>query len=143
VSGNYTFLDAREGGSLFEVGGKQLPFRPQHDGYVRFDLSEVLWKGLSLWVDATFTSSNALDAANLRRAPPRRLYGAGMKLAFWYRLFLGIDVRNFTDQRVEQEHLSSPPRPGLTHVPHAISDFAGYPLPGRAFYVTLEWEPSL
>jgi hypothetical protein len=35
--------------------------------------------------------------------------------------------------------LDPPPSPELTQAPTALTDFAGYPLPGRSFYLTLDW----
>ena len=54
-------------------------------------------------------------------------------------MLAGLEVKNLADARVEQVALDPPPRPDLTSVPRAIADFGGYPLPGRAFYLTLEW----
>jgi iron complex outermembrane receptor protein len=143
-SGNYTFLDSRQGTGPWFVSGKSVPFRPQHEAYWRVDLATAVWERVVvLWTDVSFTSGNYLDAANLRRAPPRRFLGAGIKFELWSGFLLGVEARNLADQRVELEQLSSPPRPELTRVPRAVSDFAGYPLPGRALYVTLEWEPTL
>jgi outer membrane receptor protein involved in Fe transport len=91
--------------------------------------------------DAALVSGNHLDPANLNRVPPRALLGAGIKLEIAPRLLAGLEGKNLTDSRVEDIQLDPPPRPDLTSAPRAVADFFGYPLPGRAFYVTLQWEP--
>jgi hypothetical protein len=54
-------------------------------------------------------------------------------------MLLGFEVRNLTDRRLTARELDPPPRPDLTSVPMALSDVAGFPLPGRALYLTAEW----
>jgi len=92
-----------------------------------------------LWSDFTYASPNSLDPGNVSEVPARHLVGAGLKLEVVPRLLVGFEVKNLTDERVEQIELSPPPRPDLTSAPRAIADFFGYPLPGRSFYATAEW----
>jgi vitamin B12 transporter len=117
-----------------------LPQRPRHAVYGRIDVARRLGGRLgALWTDATWIDGNFLDQGNLNRAPPRRLFGAGAKLELVAGLTVGVEARNLADARTETVVLDPPPRPDLSRVPAAISDFGGYPLPGRAFYATVEW----
>lgn len=140
VSGNYTVIDSRQSNTRPSYEGKRLPQRPRHQVYARADLARRAWGRLMvLWTDATITSGNYLDPANISQVPMRRLLGAGVKIEPIAGLLLGVDAKNLTGDRVERIELSPPPRPDLTSSPRAIADFYGYPLPGRAFYVTAEW----
>jgi hypothetical protein len=40
---------------------------------------------------------------------------------------------------VQQLPLDPPPRPDFTATPTALADVAGFPLPGRTVYVSLDW----
>lgn len=143
VTANYTLLGSRQDHTLPSYEGKELPERPRHQLYARADLAG--WapghRLAVLWGDAALSSGNYLDPANLDRAPARALFGAGVKLELWPGLMVAVEGKNLTDQRVESVALEPPPRPDLTSAPRAVSDFFGYPLPGRAFYLTLQWEP--
>lgn len=140
ISGNYTLLDSRQANTRPSYEGKRLPQRPRHQGYLRADLARRVGGRLAvLWADATVTSGNFLDPANISEVPMRRLLGAGLKLEPVVGLLIGIDAKNLTDDRVEYVELSPPPRPNLTTSPRAVSDFYGYPLPGRTIYLTAEW----
>ncbi|HUH01267.1 MAG TPA: TonB-dependent receptor [Kofleriaceae bacterium] len=140
LSGNYTLIDSRQSNTRPSYEGKRLPQRPRHQGYLRADLARrVRGRLLVLWTDATVTSGNYLDPANISQVPTRRLLGVGLKLEPLSGLLIGLDAKNLADERVEHVELSPPPRPDLTTSPRAISDFYGYPLPGRTVYLTAEW----
>jgi len=136
---NYTFVDSRQHSPLVSYDGKRLPLRPRHEAYARIDAH--VWPGrrkVTLWGDVSFTSGNFLDAANNSQVPRRLLVGAGVKTRLSRHWLLGVEVKNVTNTRVESVTLDPPPRPDLASVPRAVSDFLGYPLPGRAFYASLD-----
>jgi iron complex outermembrane receptor protein len=142
VSGNYTFLDTAQRSQLISFDGKQLPGRPRHEGYLRLDWETWAPHGFRIgaYVDGTWVDGNWLDAGNLNRVPTRRFLGAGLTLRF-RDLALTLEGKNLLDETVEEIALSPPPRPDLDSIPRAVSDVLGYPLPGRAFYATLQWNP--
>ncbi len=140
ITASYTYTDSRQRNTLPSYQGKRLPQRPRHMFDARVNVARRWWNRLAvLWVNGTLASGNYLDAANLRSVPARALFGAGVKLEPVPGLLVGVEVKNLTDQRVEDVRLDPAPRPDLTRAPRAISDFFGYPLPGRAVYVTAEW----
>jgi iron complex outermembrane receptor protein len=128
LAASYTFLDARD-----DATGAHLPHRAGHTLYARAGSEAGPVAG---WIDFTHASGNFLDRANLFELPARRLWGAGARLAVSRRTALTAEVKNLTDNIVEDIALDPPPRPDLASVPQPISDFFGYPLPGRAFYAS-------
>jgi hypothetical protein len=48
-------------------------------------------------------------------------------------------VQNLGDERVVHVPLDPPPTPQLTAAPTALTDVAGFPLPGRSFYLSVDW----
>jgi outer membrane receptor protein involved in Fe transport len=141
LTANYTWLETRQDSAIPQFDGKRLPGRPRHQLYVRADVARQLARRLvAVWGDATVVSGNPLDAANLELLPPRRFLGAGIKVELLHGLLLGLEGKNLADARVEQVELDPPPSPELSRVPRAVADFFGYPLPGRAFYATIDWE---
>ena len=142
LSANYTLLVSRQRSPLPSYDGKELPQRPRHQGYLRVDVARRLAGRVAvLWTDATLAAGNFLDPGNATRVPARRFLGAGAKLEIASDLLIGIAGKNLTDARVEAIDLDPAPRPDLTSTPRAVADFFGYPLPGRAFYLTVEWSP--
>lgn len=142
VSANYTFLDTEQVDTLPSFEGKALPQRPRHQLYARVDINRRFGKRRAvLWSDITYVSDNYLDAASLVQVPVRRFIGAGVKFEPGGGLLIGLEGKNLANQRVESFPLSPAPAPELTEVPHAVADFAGFPLPGRALYLTVEWSP--
>jgi iron complex outermembrane receptor protein len=119
LSGQLTFTDARDTTQVAAHLSKQLPLRPRAHADLRVELRRVplLW-GLEggAFVEGDATEGNFLDPANFVRLPPRFLLGAGLNLS-WPHARVVFSARNLTDSR--------------------ISDFGGYPLPGRSFFVTL------
>lgn len=142
LTADYTYLGSRQRDTLPSYEGKELPQRPRHQLHARADLAGHLGSRLVvLFGDASIDGGNQLDPANLNQVPPRSLVGAGIKLELAPRLLLGVDGKNLTDARIETIELDPAPRPDLSRVPRAVTDYFGHPLPGRAFYLTLQWEP--
>jgi iron complex outermembrane receptor protein len=142
LTGNYTHMKTRQVDTLPSYEGKELPQRPRQQVYGRAELAHRLAGRLAaLWGDAALTSGNLLDPANLDRVPDRALFGAGVMMELGAGVSAALEGKNLADQRIEDIPLDPPPRPDLTSAPAAVADFFGYPLPGRAFYLTLQWEP--
>ncbi|HTJ42002.1 MAG TPA: TonB-dependent receptor [Kofleriaceae bacterium] len=139
-AGNYTFADATQRSTQMSYDGKRIPGRPVHELYARGDLARTIDHHLAVvFADVAYTAGSFLDQSNLDEIPPRALIGAGVKVELGGGVLVGVEGKNLGDLRVEQVALRPPPSPDLTSVPRAIADFGGYPLPGRAFYLTLEW----
>ena len=142
LSANYSWVKTRQDSTLPSYDGKPLPHAPEHQLYARLDIAHSLYQRLAvLWSDVSLTSGNYLDLAGLSPVPARRFIGLGMKLETLSKVVIGVEVKNITDEHIESVEYDPPPSPELAHVPRAISDFYGYPLPGRAVYLTLEWKP--
>ncbi|HWM85169.1 MAG TPA: TonB-dependent receptor [Kofleriaceae bacterium] len=142
LTADYTYLRSSQRDTLPAYEDKELPQRPRHQLHARADLAGHVASRLAvLFGDAALVGGNHLDPANLSQVPARALVGAGIKLEVAPRLLVALEGKNLTDARVEHVPLDPAPRPDLARVPRAVSDFFGYPLPGRAFYLTLQWEP--
>jgi iron complex outermembrane receptor protein len=142
LSGNHTWLATRQDSPLVSFDGKPLPHRPRQQVFGRVDVGgAVRGRRVEVWADALWTTGNVLDRAGNGRVPSRKLLGAGVGLDVAPGLQIGVEGKNLTNQRVASVALDPPPRPDLVDVPVAIADFFGYPLPGRGFYVTVEWQP--
>lgn len=141
VRANYTYLVARQRSPLLSYDDKPLPRRPRHQVYARIDLNPRLWEQrLGIWLDTSYVVSSYLDAAGLSPIPARTLIGAGVRASVFGGLSVAVEGRNLADARIEQVGLDPPPEPGLMEAPRAIADLAGYPLPGRSYYLTLLWQ---
>lgn len=140
ATANYTLLDARQYDAQPSLEGKRLPGRPLHSLYGRVDVARTIAGRVAAgFVDASYTSGSFLDDVNLAEVPARWLLGAGAKLELGAGISVAVEVKNLADARTEDVPLDPPPRPDLASVPRAISDLVGYPLPGRAFYLRLDW----
>jgi iron complex outermembrane receptor protein len=136
LTAHYSLLLSRQRSELVSYAGKRLPQRPLHQAYGRADWARRPWRRLAvLWADASLTSGSYLDAANTARVPARLLLGGGVKLAVAPGLLIAVEGKNLFDARVADV----PAPPPLETVPRAVSDFLGYPLPGRSFYARVDW----
>ncbi len=134
LSGNYTFLSAVQRSDSETLDGNALPHRSRHQG----DVSVALESGrFAVWGEISTTSGNFTDQANIIELPARTFLAAGARLPVTSRLTIIAEGKNLSDNTVEMIELDPAPRPDLTEVPRAVSDFFGYPLPGRAFYLSL------
>src|SRR5690606_5143285 len=119
---------------------KALPRQPEHSVYARLDAMRTLaWRRISAWLDASWQSTTYLDQANLMSIPPRLLAGAGMRIELGGNVGAALAIENLLDLRVQQLPLDPAPRPDLTSTPMALADVAGFPLPGRTVYLSLDW----
>lgn len=137
---NYTLTDTRGASMQPSLDGKRLPGRSLHALYARGDVARRVRGHLAaVFADASFTSGSFLDENNLAEIPARWLYGAGGKVELGAGFTLAVEVKNLRDNRIERVPLDPAPRPDLARIPRAIADAAGYPLPGRAVYLRLDW----
>ena len=140
VTANYTRLVTEQITDEASFANKPLPRQPGHAIYARADVvHRVLGRRASLWLDGSYQSSTYLDQANLSTVPARTLAGTGARIELAGGIAASIAVENLTDARVEYVPLDPPPRPDLTETKAAVADVAGFPLPGRTVYVSLDW----
>ncbi len=131
---SYTFLYTNNRSDDPLSYGQPLPGRPIHD--FSYDASYRIGPlGLRYGVDAL--AGTTVDTAATIIVPPRFFHGAGLSLDIprFSGLRLGIEVQNLFDVRVMR--VPSPSLNTLVAVP--VSDFLGFPLPGRSFWMTLRF----
>lgn len=140
LTANYTRLVTEQVAAEPSLAGKALPRQPAHALHARLDVvHRVRARRLALWLDGGWHAESFLDEANLRQVPARVLVGVGARVELGGGVALALAVDNVADVRVEYLPLVPPPRPDLMEIPTAVADFAGYPLPGRSLYLTVEW----
>ncbi len=116
--------------------GKQLPRLPAAELTLG---AEVHWREVvRAGYTFSYTAGNYWDATNWNLAAPRSLHGVFLRLQPGPRWpALELEIRNLTDRRVQVV-----PRDPLNpddgaRVVQPLTDFLGYPLPGRVVLVTL------
>ncbi len=118
LSGNYTYLVARQRSPLVSYDQKPLPQRPRHQLYGRVVISERAWgREFRVWADGQFSATSYLDAAGLAPVPSRTLIGAGVRAALFGNVSLSAEVKNLANSRIEYLELDPPPQPGLDTMP--------------------------
>ncbi len=121
ITGNYTLQSAVDLGEVDYYYYNALPHRPMHEAYGKV---EVLAPNdpLKIWVDGSYISGNYWDRANLYEVEDRRIVNLGITCEIFRRdkrfIEVTLEAKNMTDDRV--------------------SDVAGYPLPGRSAFITLQ-----
>jgi vitamin B12 transporter len=117
--------------------GKQVPRTPGHQLHVRADLAHrIRGRAAGLWIDAAVQSTSYLDRANFARVPRRVLVGTGVRVEVIAGIGVAFAVDNLANTRVVE---LPPDRPIDSPLPTALSDVAGFPLPGRSFYLSFDW----
>ncbi len=123
VTGQATYLDARDDSDFAAHAGKQLPFRPRLHAYLRpqlrrWPLGRALVAGA--YVEGDFQTGTYFDSADIVAVQTRLLLGAGVEVAAPRTgLLLALSAKNLTDA-------------------HPL-DVIGYPLPGRSIFLSLMW----
>jgi iron complex outermembrane receptor protein len=140
ITANYTRLFTEQISDDPSFADKRRPRQPGHAVYARADLvRRVLGRQASLWLDGSYQSMTYEDKANLSSVPARALAGTGARVELAGKLAVSLAVENLTDTRIQYKPLDPPPRPDLTETKAALADIAGFPLPGRTFYVSIDW----
>ena len=137
----YGFTDGVDTSNLAGQEDNDLPARPRHS--VTGGLAWA-WRGLTAEYVVQFDSEHPVDRAGYQRIPDRHMHSARLSYApDWALGFsLAVDAHNLLDQRTaEVPLLPSPPGQEQT-TRRAVSDFLGFPLPGRSIFVTLAWQWS-
>jgi len=132
-------LDAENLGEAPSQRGKRVPGRPA------FDLSaavETRVGKLGLGADVDVVAGNYLDPANLQEVPARTYVGALVRLQPLPGVTLALTARNLLDHRVADVRLHPAPRGGQAEIAQPVSDYGGFPLPGRTFFITLRWSQT-
>ena len=140
VTANYTRLVTAQLVADPDFANKALPREPGHAVYARADaVHELLGHRANAWFDASWDSAAYLDQANLQEVPSRLLLGCGARIEIVHALGISLAVGNLANLRVQELQLVPPPSPTITQAPTALADLQGFPLPGRSFYVTVDW----
>ena len=116
LSASATWQSALDTGPVAAWNGKRLPQRPEHELYARADWTPGAWCVSS---DVHFLGDNYRDRYNRDRVASRTLVGAAVSAPVALGARAVIEGKNLGDERAE--------------------DVAGYPLPGRSVFVSLEW----
>ncbi len=114
VSGNYTFQDARDRSEIPYLNGNVLPNRPPHALFAR--VTARLGR-CTVAYDYSLEDGSFLDQANRRPLSARHIHSAGVKVDTGQRFQIGLEAKNMFGAQ--------------------IADTWGYPLPGRAFFVSV------
>jgi iron complex outermembrane receptor protein len=126
LSANYTHQDAENRTPFPDVVGKQIPSLPRDEGYARLAMDRTRW---SIAYEAQARSAVFLDQTNLlERSPSHAVHSVELRLRPWRggdrsRALDGLEIA------LEMENLGD----------EQVSDVYGFPVPGRAFYVTLSY----
>jgi outer membrane receptor protein involved in Fe transport len=128
---SFTELQSAQISDDVNFAGKPLPREPGQILYARADVVRTIARrACSAWLDTSYQSESYLDNASLGVVPARVLVGAGLRAELAARVSLALAIENLFDVRVVQ---------GIGGEPTALADVAGFPLPGRSFYVTMDW----
>ncbi len=115
ISGNYTIQDARDRSRIAYWRNNRLPGRPQ---YELFNRIEIFTRHFRLFHEIEFIDECYLDRANLRKIDSRTFQNAGFSWSPTKHIVCTFEVKNISDRHSE--------------------DVAGYPLPGRSFFGSIE-----
>jgi len=89
------------------------------------------------------TAANYWDRTNFYRAAPRTLHGAFARVRPLERgPHIELGVRNLFDRTVEVVPRNPLDPSDGARIVQPITDFTGYPLPGRTWMATLRWSPE-
>ncbi len=131
---SYTFLNAVQRSEDPTLDLRQLPYRSRHQGTIELTGGipelQIAWRldAVGQWY---------LDERELRPIPTRVLQNVDVTVTppLPIDLTLLLSITNLTDERTQQ--IALPDGGTQVSVPRAIADYAGFPLPGRSFFVTL------
>lgn len=118
LSLNYTWQEARDESDIPYYNGNTLPNRPKDDLFARVEKSWGAWRA---FYEVNHTGLVYLDRANFNQVSARSIHNFGLSLPLPIKGGrMTVEAKNMTDDRV--------------------ADAIGYPLPGRSFFISIEWK---
>ncbi|MBS1119999.1 MAG: TonB-dependent receptor [Deltaproteobacteria bacterium] len=134
---SYTRLVSEQRSIDPNLDRKALPRAPGHILFARADVSRRIGRRRAdVWLDAAVQSTAYLDQANFQRIPGRVLVGTGARAEIAGGVGVAISIENVADTRIVDVPADRP-TDAATRAP--LADLAGFPLPGRSFYLALDW----
>ncbi|MEO0606219.1 MAG: hypothetical protein AAF211_32620, partial [Myxococcota bacterium] len=119
--------------------GRPVPFVAPFRSWTRGWARPV--EALTLSLDVDHTRAVPVDAQGITRQPARTLLSAMMAVTIVRRFTVSLQVDNLLDARtgrVDRDPLSQDD----TQVAAPITDFVGYPLPGRTVWAAVRYAPG-
>lgn len=120
--GTLTVQDVRHHGSVPHWEDKWIPYVSPRELFLR---TRARVGAFEMRHEFSYFAAYFQDRANLPegRVPPKRLHHAGARVRLaGDRVSVDAELQNIADQK--------------------IADVYGYPMPGRTFYLTVEWRPG-
>lgn len=135
-----TATDARNQSDDPSLFGKRLPGIPVLQASLQAGLRQgERWR---LGYDLSWTEGTFQDATNFYRLAPRRLHALHGRVQPGRRWPAAeLSVLNLTDHLAEVVPRNPLDRQDDARILSAVTDFAGYPLPGRTILFSLRFEP--
>lgn len=119
--------------------GKRLPRVPEWD---LVQNTSLLWgDAVRLGHSYSFTAGNYWDVGNVFLAPHRALHGAFLRLIKGP-VSLEASVLNLGDLTEVLMDRNPYSEEDNTLILHPVTDFIGYPLPGRTWLFSFKWQPK-
>ncbi len=115
LSGAYTLTYAIDETETTNRTDRQIPGRPRHVAFGRLETAADIFRP---FVEFYYVSGNFLTAANTKLLPDRRLWNGGLVIVPGDEYRLTWEMKNVLDEQAV--------------------DVRGFPLPGRAVYLSLE-----
>jgi len=133
---NLTWTDSENLTPVASDRGKRLPRVPEWE---MNQSTSVHWKShIRLGHSFSYTAGNYWDAANLLNAAPRALHSVFFRVEN-RGLSFESSILNLTDEMVVVGDRNPFSAQDDTPILQPVTDFLGYPLPGRTFLFTLRW----
>jgi iron complex outermembrane receptor protein len=119
-----------------DVFGNQLPRLPEWEAYQGTSLRLKSWARLGHTF--SYTADNYWDQTNFYLAAPRSIHGAFVRLSAG-RISAEGSLLNLTNETVLAMDRNPLSDDDDTPILQPLTDFTGYPLPGRTWLFTLRW----
>lgn len=116
VSLAYTYLEALDCSGERNYDGRQIPGRPEHDGFARLEWDGRRFKCFCEW---RYISGNFVTRANTKELPDRDTGNIGLQYELTENVILGAELKNVTD--------------------NSVVDVRGFPLPPRTFFANVRF----
>jgi iron complex outermembrane receptor protein len=141
LQGSLTYIDARNQSPDEAVFGKSLPNIPRVDLSI---LTSVYWyEWARLGASWTYVDRTYSDATNWYPSAQRNFVGLFARAGLPAQgLSLELDWMNLNNNFVQVSERNPLDAGDPSQILTGVTDFVGYPLPGRTWYLELAWRPA-